>query len=86
MGLLHCLCFILTLGVTFSPLMIYFGISTIYDEIKLNSNGIVTNAAVIDDRVSQDSDTTRYEIKYQFTVDQSNVMYSCSDRSGRRSL
>jgi hypothetical protein len=73
-------------GLTFTPFMVYLGIISLYNENELNKNGIVTTAVVIDTRISNDSDVTTYEVKYQFEVNNDGITYSYSDSTGRDNL
>jgi hypothetical protein len=84
-------CWIITIlvilcSLAFSLPMFYLGISSIYDELALNSRGVVINAAVVATQIWEDSGTERYEVQYQFSVDGDNTAYSYSDRFGRHNL
>ena len=70
----------------FSPIMLYLGISSIYDELELRNKGIIVNAVVIDLHIENNNNELKYEVKYQFSTDGGYTWYSCSDRTGRRNL
>lgn len=78
--------FFIVLGLILTPLALYYGGLSIYDELALNSRGVVIHAVVVDTQTWQDSGTERYQVQYQFTVGESDTVYSCSDRSGRHDL
>jgi Tfp pilus assembly protein PilF len=71
----------------FSPVMIYLGLSALYDNYELSRRGATLEANVTDTQVEKASGNREtYHVKYRFTLDGGKTWYSCSDRTGRHDL
>jgi hypothetical protein len=68
-----------------SPVMLFFGFSSLYADLRLNDHGVSATADVLDTKIWSDSGTERYQVKYVFRTEDGG-QYSCADSVGRHDL
>ena len=65
--------------------LLFLGVSTIVQEIRLDKEGIVAVATITNDQEFIDDDgQKKHQIQYQFIVD--GALYTYADSTGRRNL
>ncbi|MBN1439368.1 MAG: hypothetical protein JW929_08170 [Anaerolineales bacterium] len=77
---------LILLCAVFSPLMLYLGFASAYDDLRLRSQGVLVRAAVTDSHAEAEDGPEGYSIKYAFRLEGDPTRYSHADRTGRRDL
>ena len=69
-----------------APLLLYLGISTIYDDNQLSDHGRTVNAFITNSRSEYQNGRTLYEVQFKYSVDGGYTWYTSSDNTGRVNL